>query len=72
MALYITDEMSKKRYIWHFSEPLPIIPGGVVTFQADGDELNLLLGAIRSTIPSQEPSSGNHVVCDIVVGDVNL
>lgn len=33
---------------WHTGEPLPKIVGPVVTFQADGEELQVILGALRN------------------------
>lgn len=41
MALYINYKTE-----WHIGEPVPENLGRVVTFQADGDELNLFLDAI--------------------------
>ena len=34
---------------WHLSEPIPDNLGQVVTFQADGDELNLFLDAMAAS-----------------------
>lgn len=34
---------------WHISEPMPPIDGPVVKFQADGDELNLILRAMKES-----------------------
>jgi hypothetical protein len=54
MALIIeyTENGRKRRVFWHYSEPLPesVLRERVLNFFADGDELDLLLGAIRATI----------------------
>jgi hypothetical protein len=35
---------------WHTNEPVPPVEGPVVTFQADGDELNYLLACMRKIL----------------------
>lgn len=49
--LYITEEHSshKTDFVWRLGEYMPYISpdAKVVQFQADGDELNLLLSALR-------------------------
>ena len=34
---------------WHFGEPLPMFRDRVITFQADGDELLLILRALAAS-----------------------
>lgn len=43
---------SKRMMDWHYGEPMPewVLQARVVKFTADGDELDLLLGAISATI----------------------
>jgi hypothetical protein len=41
MALYINYKTE-----WHIGEPVPLNIGRVVTFQADGDELEVILDAM--------------------------
>ena len=36
-------------YQWHVNEPLPEVHGPVITFEADGHELDLILIALRMT-----------------------
>jgi len=38
---------------WHIGEPIPVFDGRVITFQADGDELAVLIQAIKKS--SAEP-----------------
>lgn len=38
-----------KERTWHVGEPIPPLLGRVVTFQADGDELELILVAMRES-----------------------
>lgn len=49
--MLVIKEKSKSgvvfEYVWHVGEPLPELSGRVITFQADGDELDTLLGALR-------------------------
>jgi len=45
--LHITDK--QLREIWHVGDPMPVLTGRVVTFEADGDELALILDAMKST-----------------------
>lgn len=33
---------------WHVGDPLPEIEGRVITFQADGDELDVILASLDS------------------------
>jgi hypothetical protein len=50
MAMYITYHRKDGRKVvksWHINEPVPKVEGYVVTFQADGDELNFLLAAME-------------------------
>jgi hypothetical protein len=37
------------RGCWHVGEPLPIIRERVVAFQADGDELEVIIAALQKT-----------------------
>lgn len=49
--LHIKDHRTKDQTVqhqWHVGEPLPTIQGRVVTFQADGEELDLILAALDS------------------------
>lgn len=45
---------------WHVGEPLPTLEGRVITFQADGDELDVLLASLdrryefRKFVPSEK------------------
>jgi hypothetical protein len=49
MALFIKDQKCLLgEYGWHIGEPVPEV-GRVVTFQADGDELNLFLDAMLAS-----------------------
>lgn len=43
--MYITDHKTVHR--WHVGEKLPDLHGRIVTFQADGDELFLLLRLLQ-------------------------
>jgi hypothetical protein len=45
--LYILDEQGKALAQWHIGEPLPIVAGRVVTIQADGDELDIIIDALE-------------------------
>lgn len=49
--MLVIKEKSKSgvvfEYVWHVGEPLPELSGRVITFQADGDELDTLLGALK-------------------------
>jgi hypothetical protein len=51
MAMYITyhrkEDDRKVVRQWYINEPVPKVEGYVVTFQADGDELNFLLAAME-------------------------
>lgn len=49
--LYISFSGFEVNREWHVGEPVPTIPSGtnVVKFQADGDELDLILSAMRKT-----------------------
>ena len=42
-----------KQTEWHYGEPLPSMQARVVSFQADGDELELILHALKATRPVQ-------------------
>jgi len=44
--LYIITQTNKES-TWHIGEPFPAVTGRVITFQADGDELELILNALR-------------------------
>ena len=35
---------------WHINETPPVIPGCVVTFQVDGDELNYLFACMKHVL----------------------
>lgn len=50
--LHISETVQgvKNEYRWHFGEPFPAITGRVVTYQADGDELNFLMWAIKDRL----------------------
>lgn len=39
---------------WHVGETLPIITARVVTFQADGDELEVILAALKATVKTAQ------------------
>lgn len=45
--MYINDRYYDLH--WHIGEPVPALKARVVTFQADGDELDLILEAMRKT-----------------------
>jgi len=51
--LYITRGWANSEPLsgieWHVGAPLPEITGRVITFQADGDELECILKALRDT-----------------------
>jgi len=54
MAMFITwedkgNERIKRRRQWHLGESIPNLDAYVVNFQADGDELNLILNAMQAT-----------------------
>lgn len=54
MALLIEYTSSigiPQRREWHYSEPLPRMDCRVVSFIADGDELELIIDALRKTRP---------------------
>lgn len=56
MALFIqfTNSIGVSRGVqWHYGEPLPsdALRARVVVFQADGDELDLILHALKATRP---------------------
>lgn len=59
LAIKVKDKKSGYEfwYEWHIGEPLPEDLGRVVTFQADGDELNLFLDAMAI-------SAGEHGTVD--------
>ena len=42
-----TTDAERAWKTWHTGDPVPKIKERVVTFQADGDELNLILAAMR-------------------------
>lgn len=50
--LYIKEHLkdAEANSTWHVGEPMPYIKARVVTFQADGDELNLILDAMSHKI----------------------
>jgi hypothetical protein len=65
MGLYITytnGAGSTLRREWHYGEPLPRLECRVVSFQADGDELELIIDALRKTRPV--PTLVAEVVAD--------
>lgn len=47
--LYIDQHLARSEndYTWHIGEPMPRIVSSVVTFQADSEELIIILDAIR-------------------------
>lgn len=47
---------------WHISEPVPQIDNEtrVITFQADGDELNLILNAMRRSRSTTDAAYEPH------------
>jgi hypothetical protein len=45
MALYIDD--GDEHHEWHEGEPWPKLKSRVITFQADGSELAIILDALR-------------------------
>ena len=45
--LFIKQVKNANEQQWRVGEPMPPISASVVTFHADGDELNILLAAIR-------------------------
>ena len=47
--LFVYDATGKVRLEWHVGEPVPPIQANVLRFQADGDELQLFLAAMRGT-----------------------
>lgn len=48
--LYIEEKLKDTTAVsaWHVGEPMPRISGRVVRFDADGEELEVILAAIRS------------------------
>jgi hypothetical protein len=44
-VLVIKDKLGRWKE-WHVGEPLPELEGGVITFQADGDELDIILASL--------------------------
>lgn len=53
---------------WHVGEPLPALSNRVVVFQADGDELELLLRAMRGSNPSVDGTV--ETLADSIAADV--
>lgn len=52
MAMFVTKTSNTKEYSeWHVGEPLPwhILRNRIITFQADGDELELIIRAMEQT-----------------------
>lgn len=49
MLLIIDGPRSTRTHYWHFGEPVPRITNRVIIFHADGDELDLILRAMKST-----------------------
>lgn len=51
--LYIMDgstrDLKTKSYGWHVGETLPKLTAEMVTFQASGDELKVIMKALRET-----------------------
>jgi hypothetical protein len=50
MAMFISYIGKNERPVikgWHINEPVPYVKGCVVTFQADGDELDYLQKCIK-------------------------
>lgn len=44
----------KKKLVWHFSEPLPDFSDAwVYHFSANGDELEVIIRALRATLPPE-------------------
>lgn len=50
MALYIKQDDGSQWYEWHTGEPIPPITSRVVIFQADGDELTMILAAMNAKL----------------------
>lgn len=49
MAMFVTTVGNRIHYQWHVGEPIPVTDARVVTFQADGDELEMIYQAMRDT-----------------------
>jgi hypothetical protein len=58
MSLYI--KFDKGWFEWHFGEPVPPMPSRVVTFQADGDELDMILSAMKPNVSGGVVRSGQE------------
>lgn len=51
--LYISDDKGNVIAEWHVGEPMPALYDRVLYFQADGDELDLLLAIMRKSNDSR-------------------
>lgn len=61
--LYIkggTFESVPRMYSWHIGEALRLPEGPVISFQADGDELQLLLSALVGNIRNTPKGKGDE------------
>lgn len=47
--MLFVSQNNQPEQTWHIGEPLPVISHQVVTFQADGEELELFTLAMRGT-----------------------
>jgi hypothetical protein len=57
LYIWAADTVESTPISWHVGEPLPPMPARVVRFQADGDELQMILCAMqgRRTALSAKP-----------------
>lgn len=65
--LYIKDQRTKDQTVqhqWHVGEPFPSVLGRVVTFQADGDELDLILAALERRTANPLPEQPRTQLLD--------
>lgn len=51
--LYITDKQNK--IIWYVGTVFPVLTGNVITFQADGHELEVILDALKRASHKSDP-----------------
>lgn len=49
MALYIQGEKKGSPIEWFIGQPLPLVKGRMLTFQADGEELLMITKAMFDT-----------------------
>jgi len=55
MALYIRDLHRNQWRKWQLGEPLPEDISEIAIFQADGDELRLILDAMQASVTTNIP-----------------